>query len=364
MEWPCVAIRFGLQVQAGAKGEVIIVLRGKGSRFRATVTGPGGAVVHEETLQASGRSEHRIAYTFGDSGSELHTVVVRKLTEWQFEGETTTAFLGLSVSPSIQVVPDSSTTQRKRRIEFFGDSDTTGFGVQTKATWRDDFMCVWDQASVEDCGMDYSHVLAQSLSAEMQAQAISGIGVTRNVNLLGISPMGGPTPMPAYWNRTLQSDASAAMAWDFSRWVPDLVVVLIGPNDWDGYSQGPSKDLFAKAYSGMLLAIFQSYAHVSGPQPTVVAVCGGGNAPDEPNEKACPYVEAGVANARSSAPAFAPHLHYIKVPMKLLEEKDWGCIDHRNVHGQAKYAKFLEPRLREIMHWQDESGPSGEPQTT
>merc|ERR1711974_502696 len=206
--------------------------------------------------------------------------------------------------------------------------------------------------------MDYVSLLARSLDAEYHVEAFSGKGITQNAaKSLGFS---GPITMPAYWGRTLPGDDNPTTVWNFTRWVPDLVVVLLGANDFT-YNESPELDVFTARYTDMLRSIFHSYAAVSARIPVVVTLCGGGQVPTDCNMKACPYVNASTIAFKSTSRQFAEQLYFVTVPLHVLrDDKYWGCLDHRNTKGKQKFASYIEGPIREIMDWTDGSraGPA------
>ena len=60
--------------------------------------------------------------------------------------------------------------------------------------------------------------IGRNVSADVMVEAVSGYGVTKS-----------SSPIQVILDNTLGFDSD--LAWDYSSWVPDAVVILIGPND-------------------------------------------------------------------------------------------------------------------------------------
>eukprot|EP01137_Pigoraptor_chileana_P013441 Opistho-2@66960 len=215
-------------------------------------------------------------------------------------------------------------------MEFFGDSDSNGFGSDGEYS---QYWCFFKFKSYENCAASYSALLARNLNARYHVEAWSGKGVVKNAP-------GTTGCMPMYWNRTIAVDE--ASSWDFARYIPDVVIVYLGSNDF--YSTpNPSETSFSAGYAALLGDIARSYAPHA---PMIVSVCGGYDTAMKP----CPFV-------RSATEAFAstayPNARYVDIPTDTLLNRpdDYGCMDHRNLAGQAKIAAYSTPIVRDIMGW-------------
>ncbi len=103
-------------------------------------------------------------------------------------------------------------------MEFIGDSITCGYGVEGA-----DATCNFSGAT-ESAYETYAAIAARNVGAAAHLIAYSGKGVHQNYG-------GGTTElMPELWLRTLTADAS--LPWDFSSFVPEVVVINLGTNDF------------------------------------------------------------------------------------------------------------------------------------
>jgi len=170
-----------------------------------------------------------------------HALALSKASEGQNGHNRLVSFSGAEL-----LVPDPLP---ERRIEFIGDSITSGYGA--------------DPAPVP-CGagtaFDPTHAwaaygprLARTLGAQWMLSSVSGIGVLRNWDSL--APV-----MPDVWGGVRMEFAEPVPAWDTARYRPDLVVVALGTNDFSA-GAGPEPrapldgEAFVHAYARFLSTV-------------------------------------------------------------------------------------------------------------
>ena len=147
--------------------------------------------------------------------------------------------------------------------------------------------------------------------------------------------------MPAYWNQTLQVDATPKGGeWNFSRYTPTAVVVYLGSNDWAAVTD-PPRVKFRQSYRAMLDAMITSYP--SSPRPAIINVCGGWS---KARQEPCPDI---LNVTRTLQEDGFLNTYYVEVPGNLTLKEDLGCMNHRNVQGQVKVANYLLPRFKAIL---------------
>jgi len=105
-----------------------------------------------------------------------------------------------------------------RRIEFVGDSLTVGYGTQGNSSTAE-----WSTAT-EDGSVTYAALTAKALKAEYNVIAVSGRGLAHNT--------GGDTDklMPSLYPMLDQYN-NPGVEWDFSKFVPHVIVINLGTND-------------------------------------------------------------------------------------------------------------------------------------
>lgn len=145
----------------------------------------------------------------------VHKVVLFKRTESSIStGEGAVRFLGFELDENKQLVRPPAKPFKK--IEFYGDSITAGFGVDSTSDSS--------AAQYKNNYLDYAARTARMLNAEYHCQAISGVGIYKSW-----------WQYPAGDNASMYEDyyflETATTNWDFSKWIPHVVVINLGEND-------------------------------------------------------------------------------------------------------------------------------------
>ncbi|MBR1392895.1 MAG: GDSL family lipase [Ruminococcus sp.] len=126
---------------------------------------------------------------------------------------------------TIEPVADKS-----RRIEIIGDSITCGYGVDAESE-KETFSTM-----TEDCTKSYSIKTAKLLDADYSLFSISGYGIISGYTTSN-KPVSEQT-IPQYynklgytWNTGFGTEKPENIDWDFSKFVPDVIVINLGTND-------------------------------------------------------------------------------------------------------------------------------------
>jgi hypothetical protein len=127
-----------------------------------------------------------------------------------YTGKTT--FLGFVLPLKAKLLPPPP--RPLRRMEFYGDSITSGLGVERKK------LNVENIHSEQNNYLSYAAMTARRFKAEYVCISRSGIGVYRSWY---------PLTMPQMFDRLMPNDESPK--WDFSRYTPDIVVINLFQND-------------------------------------------------------------------------------------------------------------------------------------
>lgn len=132
-----------------------------------------------------------------------------------------------------------------RRIEFIGDSFTVGFGCEGESH---------DSGELEfektNASKSYAFLLADGFKADFQVNAVSGRGLVRNY--ANIVP--GWTLEKLYNYQVpgaAQSEPDAAL-YDMGSFHPQVMVLFMGINDFQGEPPYGDKAKFKKAYADLL----------------------------------------------------------------------------------------------------------------
>lgn len=138
-----------------------------------------------------------------------------------------------------------------RRIEFIGDSFTVGYGVEGKLTDADSQVFIKTNAS-----KGFAFLLADGYKADFQINAFSGRGLVRNYDNIvpewtipRLYKFTVPGFAPEDLTKTAENDG---MYWNFEQFHPQVIVVFVGINDFQGNPPYGDKNEFKKTYHEML----------------------------------------------------------------------------------------------------------------
>lgn len=240
-----------------------------------------------------------------------HSVMLTKRTEG-YDGVA--VFKGFALYPGGKPLAPTATLEKK--ILFIGDSLTVGYGVEGKSIKCD------SERKYKNNYLAFSSVAARALNMEHHVVAISGRGVVRNY---GEKTKSSKEPLPIYVDRMLMNDG--ILKWDYKSWVPDVVVINLGTNDFSTEPK-PDKKVFTKAYLKLIKKVRAYYPK------TGIFIC------DGPTQSE-PFFEC-IADMKKSIND--KNIHWVK--MAPLTEKDWGCDYHPNIKAAKRMAAELVNEIK------------------
>lgn len=243
----------------------------------------------------------------------------------------TEAYVGAAVFKGGQI--DGGALKRlpapaQRRLEFIGDSITTGYGNEGESP------DCWFTPDTQNAEKSYAAVTAKALDAQYALIALSGLGVIRN--LRADSDVSSQTAID-FIDRAL--GLNPFVVWSPEQETPDAVVINLGTNDYSSLPF-PADEDFVEAYVALIRAVRARY-----PQAHIFAVAGPlmlGPAPR--------VIESSVEQYRAAA-------NDVLVTYVLIEDnlersaKDFGCDWHPNEHGHQKIAAQLAPVIADQLGW-------------
>ena len=206
------------------------------------------SVVDENAMSGAGSMET-------SASQKLHKVQFVKLSECAMSG------LGIA---EVQLESQSDITvaaveAKAKKMEFIGDSITCGYGIDMEdplVTFRTD---------TEDCTLGYAYQTAQKLGTECQLVSFSGYGIITGYT--ETDEMRRDQLVPSFYEKCGFSyahpmfhgedgPAFESVEWDFTSYVPDVVVVNLGTNDHSYCGQDKTRlDWYKKDYKAFLQTI-------------------------------------------------------------------------------------------------------------
>ena len=296
-----------------------------GTTLRTRVAGSslsvtlGGADNVRFQVEVDGQPTELLQTTGGDQTYEVatglspgeHDVQLVRRNEGTFGA---VAFLGFVPGAGASIV--ETPWPYAHRIEIIGDSLTAGYGIE--GTSGDcDF-----SAATESYYGTYGAIAGRNVNAAVHAIAVSGKGVFQNY------AGNKDTLMPALWRRTITNVAKDD--WDFSRFVPDAVVVNLGTND---FSAALAEADFEAAYAALL-------GEVRGAYPGAMVFCVTWAHWGAKKEA---WVKGAMA---ATGDAGLRHVRFV------IDAADgYGCDYHTNLVTNAKLGEVITQALRTELGW-------------
>jgi len=210
-----------------------------------------------------------------------HKIQLFKRTEW---GKGQTFFYGFETLENSRIL--SKSKPKKRKIEFYGDSITCGYGNED-SSGKDS-----KTGHFENNYLTYDAITARHFDAQFSCIAQSGIGIM-------VSWF--PTTMPDIYDLTNPHDKNTK--WDFENYTPDIVVINLFQNDsWivnqskntefinKFGNQKPNEDFIIKSYQNFVKSIREKY-----PNTSIICALGSMDATKE-GSKWPDYIKKAVAN--------------------------------------------------------------------
>ena len=214
-----------------------------------------------------------IQFTYEVDSTGVNEIHIMKLTEGTYsDNQGELALTGYSLSSNSEIVtqdvtensPISCRNANNLNLLVIGDSITAAYGVDGVDP------CTYS-ASTQNFLHSYAYLTAEALGADLTTLAWSGKGVVRNY---GDENPTSENPMPVYYNRTLAPLSTTDVPsnyWDPSRYIPDVVLVMLGSNDYST-SPNPSDEDFTNGLVDFINVISDDY-----PNALIGAMCAPSN---------------------------------------------------------------------------------------
>lgn len=261
------------------------------------------------------------------SSSQEHTVRIFKATE-AANGQVVVTGIEAHALLSLPAATH-------KKIEFIGNSITCGMANDTKdipcgkGRWYDQHNAYWA----------YGPRVARALQTDFMLSSVSGIGIYRNWN------SDGPVMPQVYESAFLSVDSS--VKWHFDRYVPDVVSIALGTNDFsdgDGIKERLPFDsaAFIEQYVRFIGRLYSLYPHSQ-----FVLL----NSPMVPGSKGVLLDTCLNSIAAQIALAFPARKPVAVFHFKPMSPK--GCSSHPDIDDHAIMANELIPFFRMLLQGSD-----------
>ncbi|KAJ1429618.1 hypothetical protein B484DRAFT_449334 [Ochromonadaceae sp. CCMP2298] len=320
-DWPYSGFRFGFQGDDGVSLVSVTFTECDECNYYVEAL-LDGAYVLQKFLISPASTEIELGLPEG-----YHQVTFRKVTEASNgDARGIMALAGVSLQGAVFVSKEEGHFPRRSKMLVIGDSISAAYGVDG------DDPCTFS-AQTENAAHSYASLTASAVGADLHLVAWSGKGVVRNY---GDPNTTSSNPMPTYYNRTLgngpsaSASASASMDnyWDPSLFPADVVLVMLGSNDYST-QPNPSDASFTQALAALLQQIHKDY-----PSARVAAAC----APSAQGSQ-CQNIEAA---------AMQNDARYIFVTPDCYTG-GYGCDGHPSALTQQNISAVIIPVVQEML---------------
>jgi len=311
------------------------------------------------TADTASFSEDNPAYVaiYADGDVYQKTLIKQKDTDFTVnfneKGKHTVTFIKLSESERgslriNEIKADAKkikpTPEKKKKIEFLGDSITCAYGID--GTGTDSY-----STTIQDGSKSYAYLTAKNFDADYSIVAHSGICIFKNVPFNGDDT---PFVLPPLYDKlgltmgpNIYDDGVFFLqetTWDFKEYEPDLIVINLGTND-DYYFLFIDESLLESEK----LAFIQSYedfiTNIRSIYPNAEILCTLGMM----GQALYPEIEQAVNNYTTRTGD--THVHSFMFSVQDGEENGLGADGHPNAKSHLIAAHELIDEIEKLYGW-------------
>lgn len=229
------------------------------------------------------------------------------------------------------------TPSKLHTIEFIGDSITCGYGVDDEVAEHS------FSTATEDVTKAYAYLTAHQLNADYSMVSYSGYGIITGYTENNQKLM--THLLPDYYEKVGKSEGRfdnkllpQEIAWDFNKFVPELIVLNLGTND-DSYTKDDvnKQAEYAREYVEFLKMVRRN-------NPDSMLLCTLGIMGD----RLFPYVEQAVS--RYSLETGDSNITTMKFEVQL-EADGYAANFHPSQVTHRKAAEQLAAEIKGLLNW-------------
>lgn len=213
-----------------------------------------------------------------------------------------------------------------RKIEFIGDSITCGYGAEGENE-NIEYDPKYDNAYLA-----YGPMTARTLNADAVLVSCSGYGLIRAYS-------GSNTEtLPNMYSKIIPSDTKK---WDFKSWIPDVVSINLGTNDFSN-NFVPDRKEFVNAYVNFIKTILKNY-------PKAAVICCVGPMMEMKDVAVIKDYLLNSIIPQLKSQGYC-NIHFIEIEHQK-KENGYGVAWHPSLKTHKLMAEQLSEEIRKIMKW-------------
>ena len=270
-------------------------------------------------FQTSGRTKKKLGAA-GDG--KVHSYRLIKIIESN-PGEVCVHDIALDPSGKFAPKPAPS----NRRIEFIGDSFTVGFGDE--GTNMDPPEMEFDKT---DASKSYAFLLADGYKADFQVNAVSGRGLVRNY--ANIAPGWNLSKLYDYTVAGSAATEANPALWDLNKFHPQVIVLFMGINDFQGDPPYADRRIFKIAYAKFMNKLREAHPGVKFLLLSTKIW---------PNDDLTPTIQEIYDEEIAQG--------HRDLEFKVLQTENVGLLGHPDVRAQQEMANIIRPIVGRLGGW-------------
>jgi len=292
--------------------------------------------VYEKTLI----KEKDTDFTVNFDKKGKHTVTFIKLSESE-RGSLRINEIKADVK---KIIP---TPEKKKKIEFLGDSITCAYGID--GTGSDTF-----STTIQDGSKSYAYLTAKKFDADYSIVAHSGICIFKNVPFNGDDT---PFVLPPLYDKlgltmgpNIYDDGVFFLqetTWDFKQYEPDLIVINLGTND-DYYFLFIDESLIDSEKSAFIQSYEDFITYLRNIYPNAEILCTLGMM----GQALYPEIEQAVNNYTTKTGD--SHVHSFKFSVQDAEKNGLGADGHPNAKSHLIATQELVDEIEKLYGWKSD----------
>lgn len=273
---------------------------------------------------------HKRYKLFRNLKPELHTVTIERRNEY---------FAGLSVFEGIILDAEGeiyeAEIKNRRLIEYIGDSNTTGFGIDAEGP-EEPYTFI-----TQDSSKSYAAVASEILESDYNIIAWSGKGVYMNYG------QNRDETIPEIYDFITQD---SKVRWSYENSKPDLIVINLGANDFS--IMPPEKEEFINVYKQFIVELTSKCSDT--PIMCIVAHSLSDNWPLD-SETGQPYKTRTIIKDYMNTLKLELGNNGIDIGLIIVPLTDhslpFGALHHPGLKQSENTGRIISEKIKEYMNW-------------